>query len=146
MVIRERAVSRLAFVVVLALVFVAQMARAQPIPQGTNVSDDSAADRDMRIGRDYMAKKNFIGAINRFKTVVTEYELSPSVPEALTHLTESYMALGIVAEAQTAVAVLARKFPSSDWYRASRDLLQQSQIEVREDEGSWISIAFRPAP
>jgi outer membrane protein assembly factor BamD len=143
---REPAVSRLAFVAILALVFVAQVALAQPVPQGTSVSDDAAADREMLIGREHIAKKNFIGAINRFKIVVTQYKSSPFVPEALTHLAESYMALGIVSEAQTAVAVQARCFPSSDWYTASRSLLRSSQVEAREDAGSWLSKACRPAP
>ena len=32
-------------------------------------------------------------------------------------LTESYMALGIVDEAQTAAAVLGHNFPDSQWYK-----------------------------
>ena len=32
-------------------------------------------------------------------------------------LTESYMSLGVVSEAQTAAAVLGHNFPDSPWYQ-----------------------------
>jgi outer membrane protein assembly factor BamD len=107
--------------------------------------DDPLADKEMRIGCDQMTKKNFIGAINRFKVVITQYQTSPSVPEALAHLGEAYLAIGIVSEAQTAVAVLGRKFPNSRWYTASHDLLKHNGLEPLEDEGSWISKTFKKA-
>ena len=65
----------------------------------------------MEIGRYYLNKKDFTGAINRFKVVVTQYQTTRHVEEALTRLTEAYMALGIVDEAQTAAAVLGHNFP-----------------------------------
>jgi hypothetical protein len=107
--------------------------------------DDPLADKEMKIGRAYIDKKNFIAAINRFKIVVTQYQPSPSVSEALAHLGEAYLAIGIMSEAQTAVAVLGRKFPNSSWYTASRDLLKHNGLEPLEDEGSWISKAFKRA-
>ena len=70
----------------------------------------------MVIGRYYLDKKDFTGAINRFKIVVTQYQTTRHVEEALMRLTEAYMALGIVGEAQTAAAVLGHNFPDSRWY------------------------------
>ena len=65
----------------------------------------------MEIGRYYLNRKDYTGAINRFKVVVTKYQTTRQVEEALERLTEAYMALGIVGEAQTAAAVLGPQFP-----------------------------------
>src|SRR3954470_23386792 len=67
---------------------------------------DQLAGKEMDVGRYYLLKKDYIAAINRFKTVVTQYQTTRHVEEALARLTEAYMAIGIVGEAQTAAAVL----------------------------------------
>jgi outer membrane protein assembly factor BamD len=97
----------------------------------------------MMIGRFYLKKKDFIGAINRFKIVVTRYQTTRHVEEALERLTESYMALGIVGEAQTAAAVLGHNFPESPWYKDAYNLLKTGGHEPSENQGSWISKAFK---
>ena len=56
-------------------------------------------------------------------------------------LTESYMALGIVDEAQTAAAVLGHNFPDSVWYKHAYALVKTGGAEPRENKGSWISQA-----
>ena len=56
----------------------------------------SSPARKWSIGRYYLNKKDFTGAINRFKIVVTQYQTTRHVEEALMRLTEAYMALGIV--------------------------------------------------
>ncbi len=81
------------------------------------VARDQLAGKEMLVGRYYLEKRNYTGAINRFKSVVTQYQQTRHVEEALMRLTESYMALGIVGEAQTAAAVLGHNFPDSRWYR-----------------------------
>ena len=53
------------------------------------------------------------------------------------------MALGIVGEAQTAAAVLGHNFPDSPWYKEAYVLVKGGGLEPREDQGSWISRAFR---
>jgi outer membrane protein assembly factor BamD len=97
----------------------------------------------MEIGRWYLKKRDFIGAINRFKMVVTQYQRTRHVEEALERLTECYMALGIVTEAQTAAAVLGHNFPDSTWYKDAYGLVKSGGVEPREDQGSWMSKAFR---
>src|ERR1700709_671706 len=78
---------------------------------------DQLAGREMNVGRYYMQKKDYTAAINRFKTVVTQYQTTRHVEEALERLTEAYMAIGIVGEAQTAAAVLGHNFPASRWHK-----------------------------
>jgi outer membrane protein assembly factor BamD len=97
----------------------------------------------MMIGRYYLEKKDFTGAINRFKVVVTAYQTTRHVEEALMRLTEAYMALGIVNEAQTAAAVLGHNFPDSRWYQDAFRIVKSSGLEPSENQGSWISRAFK---
>jgi outer membrane protein assembly factor BamD len=103
------------------------------------LSRDVLAASEMNVGRWYQKKAQYLAAINRFRTVVTEYPNTAHVEEALMRLTESYYALGIVNEAQTAAAVLGHNFPNSQWYKDAYALLQSKGLEPREDSGSWIS-------
>ncbi len=97
------------------------------------------------------SKRDYTGAINRFKTVVTRYQTTRHVEEALARLTEAYMAIGIVGEAQTAAAVLGHNFPDSRWYKDAYNLVKSGGVEpsresglmdeqgVQED-GAWLAI------
>lgn len=104
---------------------------------------DQLAAKEVTIGRYYEDKKNFTGAINRFKIVVTRYQTTRHVEEALMRLTECYLTLGIVPEAQTAAAVLGHNFPDSPWYKDAYQMVKAQGLEPQEDSGSWISRAFR---
>jgi outer membrane protein assembly factor BamD len=104
---------------------------------------DQLAGKEMLVGRYYMDKKDFTGAINRFKIVVTQYQTTRHVEEALMRLTEAYMALGIVNEAQTAAAVLGHNFPDSRWYQDAYTLVRSGGHEPAENKSSWISRAFK---
>jgi len=108
-----------------------------------DVGRDQLAAKEMTIGRWYLRKKDFTGAINRFKVVVTQYQRTRHVEEALERLTECYMALGIQMEAQTAAAVLGHNFPDSPWYKDAYRLVKAGGTEPREDSSSWISKAFK---
>jgi outer membrane protein assembly factor BamD len=107
------------------------------------VARDQIAGKEMTVGRFYLEKKDFTGAINRFKVVVTQYQTTRHVEEALMRLTEAYMALGIVDEAQTAAAVLGHNFPDSRWYKDAYGIVRSGGLEPSENEGSWMSKAFK---
>ena len=106
------------------------------------IARDQLAGKEMDIGRQLQKSNNYVGAINRFKVVVTRYQRTRHVEEALLRLTEVYMALGIVGEAQTSAAVLGHNFPESRWYKDAYALMQSRGIEPNESKGSWISQAF----
>jgi outer membrane protein assembly factor BamD len=108
-----------------------------------DMARDQLAGKEMSIGRYYMEKKEFTGAINRFKIVVTRYQTTRHVEEALMRLVEAYMTLGIVQEAQTAAAVLGHNFPDSQWYKDAYKLVKAGGIEPTENKESWISRAFK---
>ena len=111
--------------------------------QKIEVARDNLAAKEIAIARYYQGKKNFIGAINRFKVVVTQYQTTRHVEEALMRLTECYLALGIVHEAQAAAAVLGHNFPDSAWYRDAYALMRSNGLEPAENSGSWITRAFK---
>jgi outer membrane protein assembly factor BamD len=107
------------------------------------VARDQLAGKEMDIGRWYMQRRDYTGAINRFKVVVTRYQTTRHVEEALLRLTEAYLTLGIVDEAQTSAAVLGHNFPDSRWYKDAYTLVQTKGLQPNENKGSWISRAFK---
>ena len=107
------------------------------------IARDQLAGKEMLVGRYYLERKEYLASINRFRVVVEQYEDTRHVEEALARLTESYYALGLVSEAQTAAAVLGHNFPESQWYRDSYALLQKGGLRPLENRGSWISRAAR---
>ncbi|MGD9784709.1 MAG: outer membrane protein assembly factor BamD [Hyphomicrobiaceae bacterium] len=110
------------------------------------LAEDTLAASEMEVGRYYQKRSNHVAAINRFKAVVTEYQTTAHVEEALARLVECYMALGIRQEAQTAAAILGHNFPNSRWYKDSYALLQSDGLAPRDDGESWISKAWKAVP
>lgn len=107
------------------------------------IARDQIAGKEMQIGRYYQERREFLAAINRFRVVVEQYQSTRLVEEALHRLTECYLALGLVQEAQTSAAVLGHNFPDSKWYQDSYRLLGKGGVQPEENRGSWISRAFR---
>jgi outer membrane protein assembly factor BamD len=107
-----------------------------------DMARDQLAGKEMQVGRYYLDHRDFIGAINRFKVVVTQYQTTRHVEEALERLTEAYTSLGITDEAQTAAAVLGHNFPESPWYKDAYNLVKNNGREPNENKQSWISKAF----
>jgi outer membrane protein assembly factor BamD len=108
-----------------------------------DLTNDHLAGKEMAVGRYYLTRGDYIGAINRFRTVVDQYQTTPQIAEALQRLTEAYYSLGLNSEAQTAAAVLGRNYPGSGWYQSAYNILRGRNLKPMEDRGSWISQAFR---
>ncbi len=106
------------------------------------VAFDQIAGKEMLVGRYYQERKEYLAAVNRFRRVVERFQTTRHVEEALARLTETYYAMGIVNEAQTATAILGHNFPDSQWYRDSYKLLQSGGLEPRENKNSWLSRMF----
>ncbi len=85
---------------------------------------DQLAGKEMEIGRYYLMRGEHLAAINRFKKVVTDYQTTTHVPEALHRLVEAYISIGLNGQAQQAAAVLGANYPGSDWYSDSYALMQ----------------------
>jgi outer membrane protein assembly factor BamD len=104
---------------------------------------DHIAGKEMEVGRYYLVRGDYIGAINRFKVVVARYQKTSQIAEALERLTEAYYALGIYNEAQTAAAVLGANYPGSPWYEDAYDLLKAHNLRPTLDKSSWLVRQFQ---
>ena len=143
--------ARLAFVTCFAVLFLGPAAKSEEASHATEnaAAGDavrtaaSMAERELEIGRNYMNRGNYIGAINRFKVVATQFPSSSVVDQALFRLVQAYLTIGIRNEAQAAAAALNRKFPESHWRSDALDILKKAGLEAAEDEKSWISRAFQ---
>ncbi len=118
-------------------------AYAQDAGKKVIVARDHLAGKEMDVGRYYYNQGSYLAGINRFKRVVTDYQNTSQTPEALYRLSEGYMALGVVSEAQTAAAVLGQNYPNSDWYKDAYRLVGSDGQAPVENQESWISKAFR---
>lgn len=98
---------------------------------------DQIAGKEMTVGRYYLKNGQYIGAINRFQTVVRDYDTTSHVEEALHRLVEANLALGLTEEAKSAAAVLGFNYPGSDWYAASYALLTGENLTGGIARDSW---------
>lgn len=106
------------------------------------IAIDQLAGKEMQVGRYYLERREYAAALSRFRNVVEDYSNTRHVEEALARLTETYLSMGLVSEAQTAAAILGNNFPDSEWYQDSFRLLQTGGLEPRENAGSWLSRRF----
>ena len=90
--------------------------------------NDILASKEMYIGRYYFNKKKWIPAINRFRTVVDDYETTIYVEEALHRLVEVYYHIGLKKEAQKYAKVLGYNYKSSKWYENSYAVFNEKYV------------------
>lgn len=103
------------------------------------LTHDHLAGKDMEVGRFYMKRQEYLAAIGRFRNVIERYQTTSHTPEALHRLVESYMALGIMSEAQMAGAVLDHNYGGTKWYRYSYALLVEGDMTPQVSNKSWLS-------
>ena len=119
---------------------------ASPALLKFDLSLDHLAGKEMEIGRYYQKRGHFGAAIARFRVVVEEFQTTSHTPEALYRLVESYLSLGLSADAQTTGAILGHNFQASDWYKDAYVLLtgQGLSMEAVDNEGSsWLNNLWR---
>ncbi|MEZ5668906.1 MAG: outer membrane protein assembly factor BamD [Alphaproteobacteria bacterium] len=113
-----------------------------------DLARDHLAGKQMEIGRYYLRQGQYTAAINRFRAVITDYQTTTHVPEALHRIAEAYAALGLTSEAQQVAAVLGYNYPGSVWYIDSYELIEGGDIPGNEDayDGltgiSWLDDLF----
>jgi len=104
-----------------------------------DLTHDHLAGKEMEIGRYYQNRGDYLAAINRFQTVVDDFQTTTHVPEALHRLTESYLALGVPEEARKTAAVLGHNFPGSEWYMDSYKMMG-NKVDGPEAGKSWYKL------
>jgi outer membrane protein assembly factor BamD len=94
---------------------------------------DHLAGKEMEIGRFYQRRAEWLASTLRFRRVVDQYQTTSHAPEALMRLTESYLALGVPAEARRSAAVLGANYPNTQWYRRAYELIQRHSPNITPD-------------
>ena len=94
--------------------------------------NDILASKDMYIGRYYVEKKKWISAINRFRSVVDNYERSIYTEEALYRLVEIYYSIGLTNEAKKYAKLLGYNYQSSEWYEKSYVMFDKTYTENKK--------------
>ncbi|HMO09014.1 MAG TPA: outer membrane protein assembly factor BamD [Paracoccaceae bacterium] len=104
---------------------------------------DHLAGKEMEVGRYYLKRGHYTAAINRFRTVVQDFQTTTHTAEALHRLVESYLALGLTDEAQTAAAILGYNYQASPFYQDSFNLLRGRGLEPEARGDSWLRRVYR---
>ena len=91
--------------------------------------NDTLASKEMYLGRYYFDKKKWIPAINRFRTVIDDYETTIYVQEALHRLVEVHYILGLKDEAKKYAKLLGYNYQSSKWYEKSYSVFDKEYKE-----------------
>ena len=79
--------------------------------------NEMIASKEMYIARHYIKKRKWIPAINRLKFIVTEYDNTIFIEEALHRLVEIYYKIGLEDESRKYAVLLGYNYPDSKWYK-----------------------------
>ncbi len=88
------------------------------------------ASKEMYLARYYVDREKWIPAINRFKTVINDYETTIFVEEALHRLVELHYKLGLVDESKKYASLLGYNYQSSEWYEESYKILNKNYVKT----------------
>ena len=88
--------------------------------------DDILASKEMYIGRYYFEKKKWISAINRFRTIIDDYDTTIYTAEALHRLVEVHYMIGLIDEAEKYAQLLGYNYGSSEWYQNTYSLFDKN--------------------
>ena len=100
------------------------------------------ASKEMYLGSYYIQKGKWIAAINRFKTVINDYETTIYVEEALHRLVELHYKIGLENEAKKYANLLGYNYLSSDWYKSTYKIFNKeyklTKPEKRKKESNFL--------
>ena len=88
--------------------------------------NDMLAAKEMYIGRYYLERKKWIPAINRFKTIINEYETTIYAEEAIHRLVEVHYIIGLENEAKKYAKLLGYNYQSSRWYEQTYSIFDKN--------------------
>ena len=104
---------------------------------------DILASKEMYLGRYYFDKKKWIPAINRFKSIIQDYDTTIYTEEALHRLVELYYIIGLEEEAKKYAQLLGYNYQSSKWYERSysvfNDMYEKNKQKNLKEKKSIIT-------
>ena len=94
--------------------------------------NEMLASKEMYIGRYYIEREKWIPAINRFKTIVKDYNTTIFIEEALHRLVEINYKIGLIEESKNYAQVLGYNYNSSEWYERSYKVFNKDYAKIRK--------------
>ena len=104
-----------------------------------NLIQDILPAKEMYIGKNYLKKKKWVAAINRFKIALNKYETTIYVEEALHRLVETNYKIGLIDEAEKYANLLGYNYQSSQWYEQSYKIFNKdykTSYQIKKDKQS----------
>ena len=106
-----------------------------------NLIQDVLASKEMHIAGYYLKRKKWVAAINRYKTILSDYQTTVYVEEALHRLVETYYKIGLIDEAEKYASVLGYNYQSSEWYEQTYKIFNKeyvTSIKIKKDKKSML--------
>ena len=100
--------------------------------------NDILASKEMYLGRHYIKKEKWVAAINRFKSILKNYDTTIYTEEAIHRLVEIHYRIGLVGEAKKYASLLGYNYLSSEWYKKSYDIFNKEYAvkEIKKEKKS----------
>jgi outer membrane protein assembly factor BamD len=96
----------------------------------------SLAEHEFLVGRFYLRKRNYPGAIGRFEVVLLSYPDTEVVPKALFYMGKAFMNLSLDEKARTAFLEITHRYPSSE-YAAKADTILKTEWNETGASPGW---------
>ena len=84
------------------------------------------AAKEMYLGRYYIEKEKWIPAINRYKTILENYDDTIYVEEAIHRLVEIHYKVGLINESKKYANLLGYNYQSGEWYEKSYKIFNKN--------------------
>ena len=93
------------------------------------------ASKELYLANYYLDREKWIPAINRYKTIVDDYDTTIFIEEALFRLIEINYKLGLTEEAKKYASLLGYNYQSSEWYELSYKILntKYKKTKINQD-------------
>ena len=104
------------------------------------------ASKEMYLARYYVEREKWIPAINRYKRVISDYDTTIYVEEALHRLVELHYKVGLISESEKYAKLLGYNYQSGKWYEASYKILNKDYERKKtksKDEKATILKKFK---
>ena len=87
--------------------------------------ENQLAAKEMYIAKYYISVKKWVPAIQRLKEIVTKYEKTIFIEEALHRLVEIHYHIGLEGEAKKYASILGYNYNSSEWFKQTYKVLNK---------------------
>jgi outer membrane protein assembly factor BamD len=106
--------------------------------------NDILASKEMYLGRHYIKKEKWVAAINRFKTILNDYDTTIYTEEAIHRLVEIHYKVGLEGEAKKYASLLGYNYLSSEWYGKTYNIFNKEyEVDKIKSEKKSLKEKFK---